>query len=324
MAVLKPEAFHGDAKKGPYFEGWYFKNIAPGGEKRWSVIPGVYIGKHPQDSHSFIQFMNGATGESWYLDFPYEDFQADNERFDVRVGQNEFSGSHLLLNIDRQDFSASGRLDFQDTNPWPVTVFSPGIMGWFAWLPGMECYHGVVSLDHPITGELTINGETIDFSGGRGYMEKDWGQAMPKVWIWSQTNHFKQPGVSLTLSVAEIPFGPLTFNGFIVGLLLNGELHKFATYTGARIEKLALDDGQVEIVFADRRKRLEISARRGRASSLQAPTVSQMDRRIMETLSAEIHVTFSIKQSGRWQVVFEDTGKYAGLEIVGELDPDKF
>ena len=183
------------------------------------------IGRNPKDSHSFIQFLNGATGESWYLDFPFEDFQVDKERFNVRVGSNEFSGSRLHLDIDRDGFSASGWLEFQDTNPWPVTLFSPGIMGWFAWLPGMECYHGVVSLDHPVTGGLTINGEKMDFSGGRGYMEKDWGQAMPKAWIWSQTNHFSQPGIRLTLSVAEIPFGPLTFNGFIVGLLLHGELH---------------------------------------------------------------------------------------------------
>ena len=87
---------------------------------------------------------------------------------------------------------------------------------------------------------------------------------------------------------------------------------------------MALDERQVEIIFADRGKRLEISAQRGRSSSLQAPTVSQMDLRIMESLSAEIQVAFSRKQNGRWQTVFEDTGKYAGLEIVGELDPDKF
>jgi hypothetical protein len=36
-------------------------------------------------------------------------------------------------------------------------------MGWDAWLPGMECYHGVMSLDHAITGNLVINGRKTDF-----------------------------------------------------------------------------------------------------------------------------------------------------------------
>ena len=31
---------------------------------------------------------------------------------------------------------------------WPVKVTSPGAMGPYAFVPFMECYHGVVSMDH--------------------------------------------------------------------------------------------------------------------------------------------------------------------------------
>jgi hypothetical protein len=324
MAVMRPLAFHGSRQKGPFFEGWYFKNVTKDGLQRWSIIPGVYIGRDPKDSHSFIQFMDGASGKSWYIEFPYSDFRADAEQFHVEIGNNQFSQNRLKIDVQQDDFSAKGDLEFFDTKPWPVTILSPGIMGWFAWVPGMECYHGVVSMDHRIQGILAINQEEVDFSDGRGYIEKDWGKAMPKAWIWAQTNHFNQAGTSLTASVAHIPFGPLSFNGFIVGLLLDGELYKFATYTGARIEKLMVDEQEIKITIKDRKKRLEVSALRGKTSSLQAPTVSQMDRRIAETLSAEIHVTLSICNSDGWQQVFADTGKYAGLEIVGKLDPEKF
>jgi hypothetical protein len=197
-------------------------------------------------------------------------------------------------------------------------------MGWFAWVPGMECYHGVVSMDHSIQGTLAINNEEVDFSGGRGYAEKDWGKAMPNAWVWAQTNHFNKPETSLTLSVAHIPFGPLSFNGFIAGLLLDGEIHKFATYTGARIEELKVDEQWVRITMNDRTERLEISALRGKTSNLQAPTISQMDRRITESLSAEIMVALSVQQRDGWLKVFEESGKYAGLEVVGKLDPGKF
>lgn len=324
MAVMQPLAFHGSRQKGPFFEGWYFKNVSRDGSQRWSIIPGVYIGRDPRDSHSFIQFMDGASGKSWYIDFPYSEFHADSVNFHVVIGNNEFSQDRVKIDVEREDFSAKGELEFYDTKPWPVTILSPGIMGWFAWVPGLECYHGVVSLDHSIRGTVVINQEEVDFSGGRGYTEKDWGKAMPKAWVWSQTNHFNKVGASLTLSVAHIPFGPLSFKGFIAGLLLDGELYKFATYTGARIETLKIDEQKVKITMKDRNKRLEISALRGETSILQAPTISQMDRRIAETLSAEITTVLSIRQGRGWHRVFEDTGNFAGLEIVGKLGSGKF
>ena len=49
-----------------------------------------------------------------------------------------------------------GRLVFEGITPWPVSITSPGIMGWYAWVPKMECYHGVLSLDHRIQGDLQI------------------------------------------------------------------------------------------------------------------------------------------------------------------------
>jgi hypothetical protein len=50
---------------------------------------------------------------------------------------------------------------------YPVSLFSPGIMGWYAYVPGMECYHGAVSLDHMLKGELEYNGSFLDFTGGK-------------------------------------------------------------------------------------------------------------------------------------------------------------
>ncbi len=52
--------------------------------------------------------------------------------------------------------------------------------------PAMECYHGVVSMYHLLSGHLEINGDKVDFSGGKGYIEKDWGRSMPSDWIWIQ------------------------------------------------------------------------------------------------------------------------------------------
>jgi hypothetical protein len=95
----------------------------------------------------------------------------------------------------------------------------------------------VVSLDHVIEGALDIDGRTIDFTGGRGYTEKDWGRSFPSSWIWLQSNHFSTPGSSFTASVAIIPWIGRSFPGFIIGLWHQNKLYRFATYTGAKIRK---------------------------------------------------------------------------------------
>ncbi len=61
-------------------------------------------------------------------------------------------------------------------------------------------------MDHSVSGELEFNGEPVDFSGGRGYIEKDWGSYFPEGYIWLQSNHFDEPGISAKTSVAKIPW----------------------------------------------------------------------------------------------------------------------
>ena len=173
-------------------------------------------------------------------------------------------------------------------NPWPVRVVSPGVMGWFAWVPGMECYHGIVSMDHSLRGSLAVNGQKMDFDGGRGYMEKDWGRAMPRAWVWMQSNHFEKPGTGFTFSIADIPWGKHYFKGFLGGLLLDGHLYRFATYTGARLHDFTVASDSVHFVLSDLQKRLFVTAHSAQGVDLRAPTTRQMDRRIQETLSASM------------------------------------
>ncbi|MCK7537696.1 MAG: tocopherol cyclase family protein [Marinilabiliales bacterium] len=35
-----------------------------------------------------------------------------------------------------------------------------------------------------------------DFSGGRGYIEKDWGHSFPSAYVWMQSNHFQLARIS--------------------------------------------------------------------------------------------------------------------------------
>lgn len=317
--VQNPECFHGWHKKGPFFEGWYFKLINENGLQRLAVILGIYIGRSSQDSHAFIQVLDDVKGKSFYIQYPIEEFIAESHDLKVSLVENQFSKDHIHLDINRPEIQIFGTLRFIKLNPWTSSWISPGIMGIFGWVPGLQCYHGVVSLDHQIIGSLNIDGMESKFTGGRGYIEKDWGTAMPNAWIWMQSNHFDLEGVSLTVSIADIPMGKFSFTGFIAGFLMNGRLYKFATYTGAKFDRLVVTEKMISFRIQDSEYCLEIIAHRKLGARLQAPTASQMDRGITESLSSDIHVTLKRSLSHSSEILFEGIGKFAGLEAVGDL-----
>ncbi|MCU0476748.1 MAG: hypothetical protein MUC99_11685, partial [Anaerolineae bacterium] len=157
--------------------------------------------------HAFIQVLDGMTGRASYHEYPASAFIADPERFDVTVGNSRFSAEGITLDIDTPDGRVQGEVRFENRVTFPATWRMPGIMGPFAWIPVMvmECYHGLVSLDHTLRGGLTVDGARWDFDGGRGYIEKDWGTNFPSAYVWLQSNHFPTVGTSLFASVARIP-----------------------------------------------------------------------------------------------------------------------
>lgn len=314
---LHPERYHGFIARPPFFEGWYFKLVSSDGGQRLAIIPGVYLSEDPEKRHAFIQIFDSEAEEGAYLRFPYDAFKASPDRFEVLIGPNFFSAERIELNIEDEALTLKGTVSFSEQHPWPTRLLSPGAMGWFAWVPFMECYHGVVSMDHALTGGLRLNGQPLDFTGGRGFIEKDWGKQFPSAWIWGQCNHFDQPETSLMLSVAVIPWLGRSFGGFIVGFLHEGELHRFATYNGAKIEEMSVEDEVVHLTFRNRTHRLRVTARQEAGGLLQAPTVVSMERRILESLNARFSIQF---EDLKGQVLYRSEGKHAGLEVVGDQE----
>jgi hypothetical protein len=321
--ALHPDWYHGHGRKPPFFEGWYYKLIDPTTQHKYAVIPGIFLNTDPALNTAFVQVLDGMSAQSAYFTYPVEDFQAAPDAFEVRVGPNHFRADRLTLDLS----SASGEgaverlalradLRFSGGVGWPVTWASPGIMGPFGWLNFMECNHGVVSFDHRIEGQAGVNGQPIDFSGGRGYIEKDWGQSFPAGYIWMQTNHFPTVGTCLTASIAVIPNFGFTWPGFIVGLWLGGRLYRFASYTGAQVEKLVVTDEQVDWVMRGSGHRLHIQAARAEGGLLHEPTRTQMHRRVEETLSARVRVKLMTLDG---ETRFEETGDHAGMEVYGDL-----
>jgi hypothetical protein len=134
-----------------------------------------------------------------------------------------------------------------------------------------------------------------------------------------QTNHFGSPGTSLTASVAVIPWLTRPFRGHIIGLLHRERLYRFATYTGAVVDRLDISDETVTLQVHERRHRLELRAVRASGGLLRGPSTAGMGRRVPETLAAEVELRLSRVGKNESKVLFQGTGRCAGLEVAGDL-----
>lgn len=283
------------------------------GAARLAVIPGVSLAEDPADSHCFVQVNDGTNGRSAYHRWPLAEFRPDPGRFAIAVGPNRFSLDAIELDIDRPEGRCRGRLRFTGVHGWPVRLLAPGAMGPYRFVPRMECYHAVLSFNHSVEGRLEVDGASVDFTGGRGYCEKDWGTSMPRAWVWLQCNNFRDAGASLSASIARIPWLGSWFAGFIVGLWRGGRLTEFVTWNRSRLAHLAVGAERVGFALKRGRSRLEVEAERAGGVVLAAPERGAMSGRISETLGATVRCR--LVEAGR--TVFEDAGRFAGLEVVG-------
>ena len=310
QTLFYPDRYQGLGKSRSYFEGWYYKVVSADESKALAFIPGIAMDAHGK-KQVFVQVLDGKRRTAVYHKFDASAFKSMSEKFDLTIGQNHFSNESLTLDLPE----VTGKLTFSERTPWPNSFLSPGIMGPYSFVPKMECYHGILSMDHRIDGSLWMNGTPIDFTNGRGYMEKDWGKSFPSAYFWMQTNHFSQPGISLKASVAKIPWLGKSFIGFIAGVWLHDRLIQFTTYNGSKLVLSHADQNDVRLVMENRGYLLEIVAHREKSTLLASPISGLMDGRIEESMTSLIDVKLTDKKRGN--LLVSDTGRNAGLEVAG-------
>lgn len=305
-AVWKPAMFQGWGKDNQYFEGWYYKLVSADCQHAIAIIPGISYGE--TGTHAFIQTMDGIKKTTRYDRLQPEAFKPDNERFEVTVGENIFSDEEIRLQLPH----LSGTVKFLNTVPFEGSFLSPGIMGWYSFVPFMQCYHGLVSMDHDLAGILVHNDQTIDFTGGKGYIEKDWGSSFPKAWVWTQCNHYQgHDRLSVMASVAHIPWLGSHFIGFLAIIYVNGKVKIFTSYTNAKV-LLNLHQDCVELSFWDKESHLRIKARQQEGTDLVAPHKGAMTGKVNESIQASHDISYRSKDG-----LIEAKGSMAGLEVGG-------
>ena len=269
--------YHGDKRLKSYFEGWYLKCQTKDGQCL-ALIPAIHIDGDGCKTAS-IQVIT--ENQSWWLHFPGDLFHAEREHFLVQIDGNVFSKHGVELAIHEDGIDLVGKIRFGPFQPLRYSIMGP-----FEFLPKMECAHGVISMKHRLEGELLINDERIDFHGGIGYIESDRGNSFPSSYLWAQDTWAEG---SFMLSIAEIPFGRLSFTGCICAINLDGKEYRIATYLGARVGKWSSTFASVR----QDRYLLEVDFLKKRELPLKAPCTGKMIRTVHESLHSTIRVRFS-------------------------------
>jgi hypothetical protein len=312
-----PLTFQGKKKSKKYFEGWYFKQVSFDLKDIVSVIPGISI--NSADSHAFIQIIysydvDGSQNlKTQYYRFSVEDFKSTDKPFSLKIGNNTFINEGIEFNLNNGEFLIKGNICFSDFTKIHRNILSPDAMGYFSYLPFMECYHDIISMSHKLKGFISVNNKVIDFNEGKGYIEKDWGRSFPNEYIWLQSNHFEGNEASIMFSLAHIPFIGRSFQGFICNFIINNREYRFATYNKSKIKSVSYSDDYLEIDIVKDKFGLNIKAVVCRDSGeLKAPRNGAMDILIKEGLSGAAEIRL-LKNS---KVVFEGKANPCAIEMM--------
>ena len=316
--IFNPDLYHGIHKSKNFFEGWYYKIVDKKNNYKIAIIPGISYGNNDNEHHCFIQIGNGTDLKYNYLFYNIDDFKSSNKPFRICIHSNIFALDGINLSINKDNLNIKGNLVFKNIKKWPDSLLSPGSMGFYNYLKLMECYSQVCVLNGFIVGSLNINGENIDFTGGKVYIEKNWGKSFPESWLWIQSNSFKDRKTSITCSLGTIPFPIKSFTGFLIGLTIEDKFYSFTTMNHSKIYIQTFGD---DVILTVNRKNLKLTLKTYTNPKdfliLKSPVKGAMVSTIKENLNGKVYMLLEdIKLN---KIIFEDTGTSAGIEYGGNL-----
>ena len=275
--------------KEEYYEGWYLKHQNNG--RTLCFIPGR------SEDHAFIQIITDE--KAFNFKYPLSDYRKKED--EIIIGNNIFSVNGVSFLLDNDEISIRGTLNYRN-----LTRLKYDIMGPFSVFP-METKHTVISMNHDLYGSVKLNGETLSFNGGKGYIEGDRGSSFPKNYSWVQCNDFTE-NLSIMLAIANIPFGAISFTGCIGIVQIDKDQYRFATYKGVKI--LEYTENRINIKQGSHRLVIETSPHKGHG--LPAPDKGKMDRIIHENPSGKARFKFYRKK----RLIFDCQSDGASYEYV--------
>ncbi len=262
----------------------------------------VYIG------YSVDMYKNGKLEEEDIMPFRIREY-------DLQIDNNAFYMNGLSLEIKQDNVDLRGYITFSHITKWNDTTMNPGSMGFYNYIPFMECYSQVCVINGLCNGIINLNGEVIDFTGGKIYIEKNWGKSFPLEWLWVQCNSFKDNRCTLTCSLGHIPFPIKSFRGFLIAVTIDDTFYKFTTINKSKIEVNLEDD--VEVIATNKNLRLlfKTSSNKDDFILCYGPKNGEMKPYVNESLISKVYV--KLENTSTKEIIYEGIGYNAGIEFGG-------
>lgn len=256
-------------KKTKYFEGWYIKHQSEQG--MIAFIPSIHLlGK--ETGYGSIQVIT--KDASYSFRFSLKDIDIETNRFYVRMGENLFTEKGIHINLKNDRVTIQGKVAYSS-----FTKLRGNIMGIFHYIPFMQCSHDIISLYHRTKGTLKINGQTLSFQGGTGYIERDSGNSFPKNYVWTENQWQYGDKNCVVAAVAHIPFWGISFQGCICCILYKGRQYRLATYNGAKV----ISNTGKQLILSKAPYTLKVNVLETNPQKLDAPIDGNLERTIMES-----------------------------------------
>jgi len=215
------------------------------------------------------------------------EFFYQRKPFSINIGPNYFSLDKLVLNIE--EINLVGKIRMGNLTPIKKSIYSPNIMGPYAYIPFLECYHGIISLHHKIDGNIVLGEKNIIFDNGCGYIENDWGTSFPREYIWIHACNIEDND-TFFLSLAHIPLFNFSFTGLISILYIGDLEYRFATYNFSKIKKIKKDDNNYYIEISQNKYLLSLYLTLNTSKSLASPNKGEMIGTIRESLDSSLEI----------------------------------
>ena len=265
------------------FEGWFSKVDAKEAGILFSVIWGYTT--HEKTKHAFLQFTSSLDHDTAYISYPIEEMWVEENPFVLHIGNNVLSKEKMVLDFEMDGKSVKGSFSFGELSPIRTSFLKPGIMGWLTHFPN-ECNHGIISMNHEVSGNLTVGEDSFLISGAKGYMEKDWGISFPENYVWAQANDFEDS--SIAFSYATVPMLGKSAKGFFLVLHHEGKEYRFSSIEGSFMLDFKVREDAFVAVIQKGRYKVVLKAKQLNPVALASPDHGEMRAKIKESLDGRM------------------------------------
>lgn len=150
----------------------------------------------------------------------------------------------------------------------------------------------IVSMQHDVRGKVELNGVTMNFDDGVGYLEGDRGTSFPAGYSWTQCNVWEQDpaNCSIVAAAAKIPFMGTKFWGCFAVVWHEGKEYRLATYKKAKIKRRTPS----QLIISQGNLKLTVIVTEAAGHKLYAPDNGSMRRTIHESAAVRARYIFEV------------------------------